>query len=81
MLYDYENSSCYSEQTRTIKIFLYIELLVKLVPKCSQLFLASTRIVGVTLCLPLLAEGRKQPGKCGSYVGIHQYIYCITFVI
>ena len=43
---------------------------MKLVPKCAQLFLACTRIVGVTLCLPLLAEGRKQLGKRGSYVGI-----------
>ena len=61
-----ENSGCYSEQTRSIEIFLYIELLVKLVPKCVQLFLASTSIVGVTLCLSLLTQGRKQPGKCGS---------------
>lgn len=60
---NYENCGCYSEQARTIEIFLCIELLVKFVPKCAQLFLASMRIVGVTLCLPLLAEGRKQPDK------------------
>ena len=55
---NFENSGCYSEQSRTILIFLYIEL---------------------------LAEGRKQPGKNvegfpSSYVGIHQYTYCVTFV-
>ena len=66
---------------KNIEIFLYIKLLLKLVPKCAQLFLASTCIVGVTLCLSLLAEGRKQSGKRSSCDGIHQYIYCIPFVI